>query len=63
MVVAVKTSPLIANSGTKYVKIAAVGTLAVLLGTWEFLLKTVGRLKIASPALPIEIKMSTSQSN
>jgi hypothetical protein len=62
MVVAVKTSPLIANSGTKYVKIAAVGTLAVLLGTWEFLLKTVGRLKTANPPLPIEIKRSTSQS-
>jgi len=33
--------------------------LAVLLGTCELLLKTVGRLKTANPALPIEIKRST----
>jgi len=63
MVIAVKTSPLIANKGTKYVRVAAVGRLAVLLGTCELLLKTVGRLKIASPALPMEIKRSTNVSN
>jgi len=37
----------------------AVGMLAVFLGTWELLLKTVGKLKNARPALPIEIKRST----
>ena len=57
---AVNTSPLIANSGMKYVRIEAVGILAVLLGTWELLLSTVGRAKRANPALPIEIRRSTS---
>jgi hypothetical protein len=38
---------------------AAVGMLAVLLGTWEALLSTVGMLKTASPALPREIRRST----
>jgi len=33
--------------------------LAVLLGTWEALLRAVGKLKTASPALPREIKRST----
>jgi hypothetical protein len=37
----------------------AVGILAVLLGTCEALLSTVGRLKTANPALPREIKRST----
>jgi hypothetical protein len=44
----------------KYVRVAAVGILAVLLGTCEALLSTVGRLKTANPALPREIKRSTS---
>ncbi len=56
---AVKTSPLMANSGMKYVRIDAVGMLAVLLGTWELLLSTVGKAKKANPALPIEIRRST----
>ena len=60
MVVAVRTSPLMAKRGMKYVRMEAVGMLAVLRGTWEFLLSTVGRAKKARPALPIEIKMSTS---
>ena len=60
IVTAVKTSPLMANSGMKYVRIDAVGMLAVLLGTWELLLSTVGSAKRAKPALPIEIRRSTS---
>ena len=59
IVVAVKTKPLMANSGMKYVRMDAVGMLAVLLGTWELLLSTVGKLKKANPALPIEIRRST----
>jgi hypothetical protein len=55
----VRTSPLVANRGTKYVKIEAVGMLAALLGTWEFLLKTVGRENTTRPALPTEIRRST----
>lgn len=60
IVTAVKTSPLTANSGMKYVRIEAVGILVVLLGTWELLLSTVGKAKKANPALPIEIRRSTS---
>ena len=60
IVIAVKTSPLMANSGMKYVRMEAVGILAVLLGTWELLLSTVGKAKKANPALPIEIRRSTS---
>ena len=60
IVIEVKTSPLMAKSGMKYVRIEAVGMLAVFLGTWELLLRTVGKLKIARPALPIEINMSTN---
>jgi hypothetical protein len=56
---AVKTSPLTANRGMKYVRMKAVGILAVLLGTWELLLSTVGKAKKANPALPIEIRRST----
>ncbi len=59
IVMAVNTSPLMANSGIKYVRMEAVGILAVLLGTWEFLLSTVGKAKRANPALPIEIRRST----
>ena len=59
IVIAVRSNPLIANKGTKYVKIDADGILAVFRGTCEFLFKTVGTLKTASPALPIEIRIST----
>jgi hypothetical protein len=55
----VRTSPLVAKRGTKYVRIEAVGILAAFLGTCEFLLRTVGRVNMTSPALPIEIKRST----
>jgi hypothetical protein len=63
MVMAVRFSPLIANNGTKYVRIDAEGMLAVFLGTWEFLFRTVGMLNSASPALPIEMRMSTKLTN
>ena len=55
----VRINPLVANSGTKYVRISAVGRLVAFLGTWEFLFRTVGRVKKTSPALPIEINRST----
>ena len=59
MVRDVRVSPLVAKSGTKYVKMEAVGILAAFLGTCDFLLITVGRVNTTSPALPIEIKRST----
>ncbi len=55
---AVNISPLIANSGAMYVRIEAVGMLAVFRGTCELLFSAVGRAKNANPALPIEIRMS-----
>lgn len=55
----VRINPLEAKSGTKYVRIRAVGMLAAFLGTWEFLFRTVGSVKRTSPALPIEINRST----
>jgi len=55
----VSTSPLVAKRGTKYVRIEAVGILAAFLGTCEFLLRAVGRLKTTSPALPTAIRRST----
>jgi len=60
MVNEVRTSPFVAKRGTKYVRMEAVGILAALLGTWEFLLNTVGRVNSTRPALPMEIKRSAS---
>lgn len=54
----VRTRPVNAKSGTKYVRIDAVGILAAFLGTWEFGLITVGSVKSTSPALPMEISKS-----
>jgi hypothetical protein len=60
MVSDVRTSPFVAKRGTKYVRMEAVGILAAFLGTWEFLLKTVGKVNSTRPALPKEIKTSAS---
>src|SRR5438552_16068046 len=59
MVMAVRSNPLVANNGKKYVKIDAEGIIAVFLRTREFLIQTVGILTIASTALPFEISKST----
>ena len=59
IVIEVSIRPLVANRGTKYVSIEAVGMLAARLGTCEFLFRTVGNVKRTSPALPIDISKST----